>query len=92
MGWELQEHMHEYIAPSIAAYCRENGYLLSDLCADTIVALTVDTGKGPEEIMNALVEQVKEYATTTNGGHEFYVDGWTSIPWCSEEDMLLWYS
>jgi hypothetical protein len=62
------------------------------LYADTLGEGRLDTGKGPEELMHELVEQVKAYATTTNGGHEFYVDAWMTIPWCSEEDKLIWYS
>jgi hypothetical protein len=84
--------MHEYIAPSIAAYCRETEYDLSNLYADTLGEGRLDTGKGPEEIMGELVAQVKAYASTTNGGYEFYIDDWTSIPWCSEEDKNLWHS
>jgi len=94
MGWELQGHMHEYIAPSIAAYCRDNGYLLSDVYADTLGTdgHAAAARRNPEEIMGELVEAVKAYATTTVGGHAFYIDGWTTVPWCSEEIKNLWYS
>ena len=93
MAWELQGHMHEYIAPSIAAYCRNTEYTLATLYADIFGTdgLAGAARRTPEEIMDALVAEVIAYAATTNGGHEFYIDGWTSIPWCSDEVRDLWY-
>ena len=43
-------------------------------------------------VVDALAELAIEYSATTNGGHEVYLDAYTSVPWCSEDEMLAWYS
>ncbi|MBW2672466.1 MAG: hypothetical protein JRD89_03500 [Deltaproteobacteria bacterium] len=44
----------------------------------------------PEVIVDAIAEHAIEVGSTTNGGHEIYLDDWTSVPWCSESEMLVW--
>jgi len=41
---------------------------------------------------DAIAEHASEYASTTNGGFEVYLDSHTSIPWCSEDEMQAWYA
>lgn len=33
-----------------------------------------------------------EQGRTTNGGGEFYVDDWTTIPWCDAEYHEQWWA
>lgn len=35
---------------------------------------------------------IEHASATTNGGHEVYLDGWTSIPWCSDEQHEAWWA
>ena len=46
----------------------------------------------PEVIVDAIAEHAIEVGSTTNGGHELYLDDWTSVPWCTEDEMQAWYS
>ena len=32
-------------------------------------------------LVSAIADSAIEHSTTTNGSHEVYLDGWTSIPW-----------
>lgn len=98
MAWEMQNHMFGYVGPSIVSYLESNyeddkskrQWLLerleehgADVYAESALDCLVDT----------LCDYVVEVATTDNGGHKFYVDadGYTMIPWCSEDEMLAFY-
>lgn len=44
-----------------------------------------------------ICDQIAEHAiehvnATTNGGHEVYLDGYTSVEWCSDDTTLAWWS
>jgi len=43
-------------------------------------------------LLQEIADKAVEYATTTNGGHEVYLDSHTSIPWCSEEEYQTYWS
>jgi len=43
-------------------------------------------------LLYEIADKAVEYATTTNGGHEVYLDSHTSIPWCSEEEYQTYWS
>lgn len=43
-------------------------------------------------LIDAIAEFAIEQGLTTNGGWEVYLDDWTSIPWCSEDEMQAWYA
>ena len=109
--WELQSHMHEYIAPSIMAHAEAQPDPLGWLC-ERVVDLSCDEpdyevefpklraeyadaeGKpiywGP--LIERLTDAAVQFGSTTNGGHEFYLDGWTTVPWCDEKTKEMWYS
>jgi len=103
--WELQSHMHSFIAPSVLKAAAEEpdpddwlariyadqrwdtsepqkkydklveqaDRLLKDGCRDSVI--------------EAIVEKAIEFGSTTNGGWEVYLDdGYTSVPWCSDEE------
>jgi hypothetical protein len=119
MAWELQQHMHSYIAPSIYAaaqneddpklwlarrYADQRWNAQADAADETgedIVsggadkaeydALVADALGMPEDVLiDAIAEFAIEHGATTNGGWEVYLDGWTSIPFCSEDEKLAW--
>ena len=104
--WDLQTHMQCYIAPSILAEARNQvnpwncedpeahaRQWLVDLlayadCRDRVEIEDMSTGC----IIEALAQLAIEYSATTNGGHEFYVDAYTTIEWCSEDEMQQYYA
>ncbi len=60
--------------------------------ADTYRKLNLSS-MSSETISEFLSETARLYATTTNGGFKFYLaDKWTTIRWCSEDDMNIYYS
>lgn len=104
--WELQSQMHQYVRPSIWHYAQTTPdpeeWLKERYADQRWKEETGDTGY--EALINqakdlpgdVLLDEVTnsaiEYAGTTNGGHELYLDSWTRIPWCTEEQMLDWYA
>lgn len=107
MSWELQSHMHEYVAPSIdkAAQAKADPILwLAHRFADQ--RWDEDTGEAgydalveqalglPDEsiLLEAVAEFAIENGSTTNGGHEVYLDDCTSVAWCTEDELLAWQS
>jgi len=56
--------------------------------------LLADEGmsQGAEFMIESIVEFAAEFGCTTNGAWEIYLDSWTSIPWCSEDQRLEWYA
>lgn len=85
MSWELQQHMHEYIPPSIQKALENN--LLDHVIKDEgLEAFTISTK------VNHLTEMAVKESCTTNGGHEFYIDDWNHIPWCDDEEMTDYWS
>lgn len=84
MMWELQTHMHAYIAPTIAQ-ALERGDIPEDL---------LDPDLAPDDIaqVHALVTRALAYRATTTGGGALHLDARTTIPWCSHDDMLAWYT
>ena len=94
--WELQSHMQCYIAPSILAEAKRQTNTrqwLVDLlayadCLDHVEVEDMSTGR----IVEALAKLAIEYDATTNGGQEFYVDAYTTIEWCSDEEMHQYYA
>ena len=91
--WELQTHMHSYIAPSVAAYAAKEPdpqhwlevTLREQAPDEPIPPLGVDG------LANAIAEKAIEYDGTTNGGHEVYLHDWQSVPFCDEDTYLTWY-
>lgn len=47
-------------------------------------------GSNEPDLIERIARKAEEYAATTNGGHEFYLDGFTSVAWCTEDEMLAW--
>lgn len=102
--WELQRDMHSWVAPSIfKTYKEEDRKWLNQRYADQ--RWDEDTGdKGYKKLeqkanqfsLDVLIEEIAnnaiEFGSTTNGGHEVYLDDYTSIPWCFETEVLTWYS
>lgn len=98
MAWEMQNHMFGYIGPSILSYLNENyageddrrAWLLERL-EDNLV--DVWDGAPIDSLVDTLAIEAQNIATTTNGAHEFYLDheGYTTIPWCTEDEMLAFY-
>lgn len=43
------------------------------------------------DIVEVLTEAAIEYGSITNGGWEMYIDGWTTVPWCTDEQRHGWY-
>lgn len=43
-------------------------------------------------LLEDIADRAIAHGSTTNGGHEVYLDEFTSIPWCDENTMLEWYS
>lgn len=43
-------------------------------------------------LLEEIADSAIEYGSTTTGGYEFYLDEFTSVPWCDENAMLEWYS
>ena len=95
MAMELQSHMLAYIRPSIEAAVVGNRSLLVQWFCD--VKWDEDTGDAGYNLLSVLangapecelVETIEaaavEYAAVTNDFGEFYIDGFTSIPWCLE--------
>ena len=96
MAWEMQQQMHSYITPSIDLHMGEMTEgeatkwlvdMLTDHGVESLPTLNMDY------LLQQLTDCVINVATTTNGGFEFWVDpdGCTTIPWCSEDDMLEWW-
>lgn len=46
----------------------------------------------PMVIVEAIAEHAIELGQTTNGGHELYLDDWTTVPWCSDAEREDWFS
>ena len=89
MAWEMQSHMVEYIAPSLKKVLslqdNDLGFLLADkFLWDSTLSVQIAT----------LSDMVREYRTTTNGAHEFYIseDYPVTVPWCSEEEKSEYWN
>ena len=111
MAWELQTHMHGWVAPSIwhtAKTADQPEVWLAERWADqrwdestgadaydALVekALEIMRDVGDELLVDAIaLHAIENENSTTNGGHEVYLDGWTSVPWCSEDQYQEWYA
>ena len=107
MAWELQQHMHSWVAPSVhkAASEHEDPHeWLALRHADQ--RWDSDTGTegynklaeyarshlSYDVLVRDIADHAVEYSTTTNGGWEVYLEEWTTVPWCTEDDMLSWYA
>ena len=100
MAWDLQTNMHSYIAPTVALRARE-----ADDYADQLATWYADQrwdedtgdegydalGLDDETVIHAIADKAIEHGAVTNGGGEVYLDGWTSLEWCSEDDMLAYF-
>lgn len=96
--WELDQHMHSYIAPSVAAYAQRQSdplywleATLREQLADPDFDLDNEPVLGTDELANRIAEQAIVYGGTTNGGHEVYLHAWCSVPWCNEDTYQQWY-
>jgi hypothetical protein len=110
MAWELQQHMHHRVAPSVWHYAQRKTTVPNDWLAeiwadqrctedpDTHHELLCEaTDLGDRLSFQDVAQQIATWAienenSTTNGGHEVYLDGWTSVPWCSDEQVEDWYA
>lgn len=45
-----------------------------------------------DTLLSEVADWSIEQGLTTNGGHEFYVDDWTTIPWCDDEYHDQWWA
>ena len=109
--WELQRHMHSWVAPSILASLAHNTENTAeavtqlrdwyvdqrlrddDFDEDDIARLHGEaTMRDASTLLQEIADKAVEYATTTNGGHEVYLDSHTSIPWCSKEEYQTYWS
>ena len=44
-------------------------------------------------LIQAVADKAEEYGIETNGGWAVYLDdGWTSIPWCSDDEAQEWWA
>jgi hypothetical protein len=101
MAWELQSHMQNMVAPSIHHHygeeCREAleaiyaSQCTDDSCGSWDKYMARAGGMAWDGLVQAIAGKAIEYATTTNGAHEVYLDAWTSIPWCSDDQCLEFY-
>lgn len=47
----------------------------------------------PESLCHEIADWAIEHeSSTTNGGFEVYLDGWTSVPFCTDDESLDWYA
>jgi len=86
----MQEHMISYIRPSIEKYVRENPGMresLTEIYEEKYEKKPIDDN----DLYHGLSTIAEEKRTTTNGAWEFYLDSWTSIPWCSDEELQAYY-
>jgi len=105
LAWELQTHMHDHVAPSLHKYAQQqddpNEWLVT-MYVDQRTAMwgednvCPDTGTHArslsyDALLDMVAERAIEHGTTTNGGHEVYLDSHTSIPWCSEDELHEWF-
>lgn len=98
MAWEMQHHMFAHIGPSIVSHLDGNCESDEDK-REWLIERLEEYGADvyPESALDCLVDCLCDYvvetATTTNGAFEFYVDseGYTTIPWCSDDEMLAFY-
>ena len=106
MSWELQTNMHSWVAPSVDKAAKENECpksWLADRYADQ--RWDEETGNAGydmlheraaemeyDTLLQAVADKAIQNSSTTNGGFEVYLDGWSSVPWCSEDEQLLWYA
>lgn len=107
MAWELQRQMYDRIAPSIFKVWQEArdtvpcwlnkryadqrwDYEDGDEAYDALVAKA--RGMSEDTLIREIAEKAVEYSTTTNGSFEVYLDDFTSIPWCTEDEYLTWVS
>ena len=42
------------------------------------------------ELIQYIAMVAEQKSTTTNGAGAFYIDDWTTVPFCSEEVFLAW--
>ena len=105
MAWELQTQAHERIAPSIHYASLEENEPLQWLCErwadqrwdeETGQAgyyKLVDDAKGrhADQLVQDIADFAIEGATTTNGGYEVYLDGWTSVAFCTDDQLQAWW-
>lgn len=108
--WELQQHMHHLVAPSIWKAALEQGDPYERWLAERYADQRWDEDEGdggydalvgqalgtiertsPMVIVEAIAEHAIEVGCTTNGGGEVYLDGWTSVPWCTDAEMQDWF-
>lgn len=89
MAWELPSDMHEYIEPSIAKAIAEN---VIDPSQFEVVRSLGELATQQNLVVRALTDQALERSSVTRGGHEVYLDTWCSIPWCTRDEMLQWWS
>jgi hypothetical protein len=101
--WELSDEMVPYVEPTIQLWAENlgTGWLAArwadqrwDGTSQTIYLSLVHEAESmhPEDLVREVAESAIEYGSTTNGGHEVYLDDYASIPFCSEEYMHNYYN
>jgi hypothetical protein len=108
MAWELQSQYHQYIPPSVwkaaqddedphkwlaivfanQRWNSDHGYSAYDRLVDKGLDL-------PEDVLiQAITDFAIEVGLVTNGSWEVYLSegGWDCIAWCTEDEMLEWWS
>jgi len=94
--WELQRHMHSYIAPSVMAHAERQDdplyWLETTYSEQRVDELFVELPSSKEELVAGIAAEAIVYDSTTNGGHEVYLHSQESIPWCDEDTYQCWYA
>mgnify|MGYP003122530664 FL=1 len=108
MSWEVSQEYKDLILPSLDAYVMEKAEERGCLCRVVAMELLIESRVGmdsfDEEAIRkefkdvdwwCLLPLIAERVTSmTNGGWEFNIDeaGWTTVPVCSNDHMLEYYS
>ena len=105
MSWELGQEYREYVAPSIWVYIHDNENSTPREVALTLMEESLHGVEGsdfegdkdyfesiPLEFLVDLISHGVD--SMTNGAHAFCIGsgGWITVPVCSEEQMLEYYS
>lgn len=108
MSWEMPQEYQEYLAPSLAIYCIEKAEnekcdpqeVALSLLEDQLHDCEESDFEGDKDVFEQLPLDslltiiAMNVDTMTNGARAFCIDsqGWTTVPVCSEDEMLAYWS
>lgn len=88
---EAEDDPHQWLATIFAnqRWNEDHGYDAYDRWVDKGLDLPQDV------LIDAITEHaINEVSAVTNGSWEVYLTrgGWDSVPWCSDDELLEWWS